>query len=125
MHPSGGAHAGFRAPIGQYTPARQATLNTRAASPTERDWLVIPATDLLKFGEGVRFRKYPMESCCKNRRGCTEGSSDPWAAATWVSVAARLLDGIVPFHKPMHARTHRKLPRKLGKVHGEIVLEVE
>jgi hypothetical protein len=43
-----------------------------------------------------------------------------------VSVAARLLDGIVMFRcKLMHARAHRKLPRKLGRVHGEIVVEVE
>jgi hypothetical protein len=53
-------------------------------------------------------------------------SSDPWAAATWVSVAARLLDGIVSFRcKLMRARAHRKLPQKLGSVHGEIVVEVE
>ena len=52
--------------------------------------------------------------------------SDPWAAATGASVAAWLLDGIVPFRcKLMHAHTHRKLPRKLGRVHGEIVVAVE
>jgi hypothetical protein len=57
MRPSGGAHAGCRAPIGRYAPARRAPFNARAASPTERDRSVVPATDSSKFGGEIRFRK--------------------------------------------------------------------
>ncbi len=47
----------------------------------------------------------------KNWRGCMAGLSDPWAAVTRASVAARLLNGIVRFCcKIMFARTHGKLP---------------
>jgi hypothetical protein len=57
MHPSGGMRAGCRARIGRYATARRAPLNAHDASPTERDWSVVPATDSSKFGGEIRFQK--------------------------------------------------------------------
>ncbi len=111
MRPSGGARAGCCTGIGRYAPVRRAPLNARAASLMERDWLVVPATDLSKFGGEIRFWKIldgKLLQKLERVHGRIVGSL---GSATWVSVAAWLLDGIVPFRcKLMHARTHRKLP---------------